>query len=330
MENTTPWLVIVNPHAGGSKAKSDWPKISRLLLEAGFQFDVYFSTHPHHIIDLVKQLIETKNYDKIVAVGGDGTLNEVVNGVFKQTRISPDKVKVGLITIGTGNDWGRMYEMPKSYQKQIKILLKQHTILQDVGRVSYLHDTLSNHRYFVNIAGMGFDALVAKKTNLLKIRGSGGPLSYLYSLVTGLFQFHPVHVTLQRDDEEVFSGSVFSMSIGICKFNGGGMKQLPNAIPNDGLFDVTIIKKMRKSKVLRHIHQVYDGSFIHLKEVATFTGKSFTIQSEPAHKAFLETDGESLGHSPLFFEILPKAITLIIKKKAAKQYTDSLTKTSSK
>lgn len=277
--------------------------------------EIHFSEYPHHAIELVKQLIEETGHMQLIAVGGDGTLNEVVNGIFQQQRIKPEEITLGLITIGTGNDWGRMYKMPRSYKKQVKILKKGHALLQDVGKVKYLHDTEENSRYFVNIAGMGFDALVAKKTNILKEKGSGGPLSYLYSLVTGLFQFHPVHLDIENEDKTLFSGKIFSISIGICSYNGGGMKQLPNAIPNDGLFDVTIIKKMPKNKVLRSIHKVYDGTFIHMKEVVTFTGKEFTIKSSPTHKAFLETDGESLGHSPLYFEVVPAAIQLIVRKK---------------
>ncbi|MBU3929002.1 MAG: diacylglycerol kinase family lipid kinase [Bacteroidetes bacterium] len=315
LEKTPPWLVVINPHAGGSKAKSDWPKIRALLEEASFQYDAVFSEYPHHAIPLVKQLIEEKGYTRVLAVGGDGTLNEVVNGIFQQQRFDPKKITLGLITIGTGNDWGRMYAMPKSYKKQIKILKKRHVLLQDVGKVKYLHDTEEISRYFVNIAGMGFDALVAKKTNLLKEKGSGGPLSYLYSLVTGLFEFHPIHLDIESDGASLFSGNIFSVSIGICKYNGGGMKQLPNAIPNDGLFDVTIIKKMSKAKVLRSIHKVYDGTFIQMEEVKTFTGKEFTLTSSPTHKAFLETDGESLGHSPLHFTVVPSAIGLVVRKK---------------
>jgi YegS/Rv2252/BmrU family lipid kinase len=315
LEKSTRWLVVINPHAGGSKAKTDWPKIRALLQESAFQFDAVFSEYPHHAIPLVKQLIEDKGYTRVLAVGGDGTLNEVVNGIFQQQRFDPKIMTLGLITIGTGNDWGRMYAMPKSYKKQVRILKKGHVFLQDVGEVKYLHDTEEKSRYFVNIAGMGFDALVAKKTNLLKEKGSGGPLSYLYSLITGLFQFHPVQLEIESRGKPLFSGNIFSVSIGICKYNGGGMKQLPNAIPNDGLFDVSIIKKMPKSKVLSNIHKVYDGSFIQMKEVKTFTGNEFTLTSTPTHKAFLETDGESLGHSPLHFTVVPKAIGMVVRKK---------------
>ena len=163
-----PWLVIVNPHAGGSKAKTDWPQIRKHLTEAGFLFDSYFSEYPHHAIELVKNLISEKKYTQVIAVGGDGTLNEVINGVFHQQTVPPADVHVGLITIGTGNDWGRMYALPKNYEGQIEILKKGHFLLQDVGQVHYSHDTQKTSRYFVNIAGMGFDALVAKKTNILK------------------------------------------------------------------------------------------------------------------------------------------------------------------
>ncbi len=320
MEKNIPWLVVVNPHAGGSKAKADWPKIQQLLVDGGFIFDVHFSEYPHHAIGLVKQLMEEKGYRQLIAVGGDGTLNEVVNGIFQQQRLNPEDVTLGLITVGTGNDWGRMYEMPKSYKKQVKIIKKGHVLKQDVGKVKYLHDTEENSRFFVNIAGMGFDALVAKKTNILKEKGSGGPLSYLYSLVTGLFQFHPVHLEIRDETAVLFSGKVFSISIGICQYNGGGMKQLPNAIPNDGLFDVTIIKNTTKSRVLRSIHKVYDGSFVNMDIVETFTGKEFTITSSPNHKAFLETDGESLGHSPLHFKVVPEAISLIVRKKMKERF----------
>jgi diacylglycerol kinase family enzyme len=132
-----------------------------------------------------------------------------------------------------------------------------------------------------------------------------------------LFQYKNVQLDIEADGKKVFSGKVFSMSIGIGKYNGAGMMQLPNAIPDDGLFDVTLIKKTTKMRVVKNIKNLYDGSFINMPEVETFTGKKFTITSTPSNKLYLETDGESLGHSPLDFEVIPRAAKMIVQKRYA-------------
>lgn len=315
--NKNTWLVIVNPHAGSSRCKRDWPKISKLLESSNFEMRIMHTERQFHAIELVKQHIEEDGFRKILAVGGDGTLNEVVNGVFKQKRFKTTEITLGLITVGTGNDWGRMYEMPESYKKQVKMLEKGYTFLQDVGEVDYRFSDNEEMRYFINIAGMGYDALVAQKTNHMKQKGKGGPIAYLVNLISGLFQYKSIYLDITADGTKVFSGKVFSMSIGICKYNGGGMMQLPNAIPDDGLFDIMVIRKTTKLRIVTNIKHLYDGSFINMPEVSLHTGRKITIKSKPAHKLYLETDGESLGHSPLDFIVIPKSIRLIVRKKYA-------------
>lgn len=309
----TNWYVVVNPHAGSKKALADWPEIRKILEKKNFAFQSVFTEYQNHATELTKKAIE-EGYRNFIAVGGDGTLNEVINGIFKQTQIPTTEITIGVVSVGTGNDWGRMYNMPNKYKKQIKSIKKGHSILQDVGKVSHHYSNTKHNHYFINIAGMGFDALVAKKTNVAKQRGIGGAFMYLLNLVIGLFQFNYNNIIIESNDKIIFKGKVFSMSIGICSYNGGGMKQLPNAIPDDGLFDVTIIRKTSKMKIIRNINNLYDGSFIELDEVETFVGKEFKITSIPKKAVNLETDGESLGHSPLYFSIIPRAINLIIKK----------------
>jgi len=162
----------------------------------------------------------------------------------------------------------------------------------------------------MNVAGMGYDALVAKKTNLLKEKGLGGPLAYFYFVFASLFQYKFIDAVIRVDEETAYDGGVFSMNVGICKYNGGGMKQVPHAIPDDGLLDVTLIKKASKMYVIRNASKLYDGSHINLKPVQTFRGKSVEISSPG--KIYLEADGESLGHSPLRFEILPQTLKVIV------------------
>jgi YegS/Rv2252/BmrU family lipid kinase len=309
------WLVVVNPHAGSNKCEKDWPKIRVMLEEAGFEMEYVFTERQFHAIEMVKEKVEQEGFQLIIAVGGDGTLNEAVNGIFSQTRFKTDEVTLGLISVGTGNDWGRTYEMPDSYKKQIKLIQKGHTFLQDVGEASYRFSEDKSMRYFVNIAGMGYDALVAQKTNLMKQQGKGGALAYLLNVISGLFQYKSVHLDIEADGKPIFSGKVFTMSIGICKYNGGGMMQLPDAIADDGLFDITIIRKTTKYRIVTNIKNLYDGSFIKMPEVSQFRGANVTITSKPAHRLYLETDGESLGHSPLDFKVIPRAVRLIVRKK---------------
>ncbi len=307
------WYVIVNPHAGSKKTQADWPDIRKMLISEGLDIECVFTEHQHHATELAKKAVQDDGFKKIIVVGGDGTLNEILNGIFHQNRYKHTDIVIGVISVGTGNDWGRMYDMPQDYLEQIKIIKANKTYLQDVGKVSYFHHGKEETHYFMNIAGMGFDALVAKKTNIAKQKGAGGVLTYLLNLLAGLFQFSHNFVKIEKEGNPLFSGKVFSMSIGICSYNGGGMMQLPFAISNDGLFDVTLIKKTSRLKVVRNIKNLYDGSFVKMKEVETYTGKQFTITAVPQKSVFLETDGESLGHSPLNFSLIPLALKVIIK-----------------
>ena len=309
--------MVVNLHAGSKKGERDWPEIKKLLEKAGFNMHIVFTEYRNHALLMAKELIEKEGFKKIIVVGGDGTFNEVINSVFKQNRFRTMEIKVGMITVGTGNDWGRMYEIPESYEEQVDILKNEQFILQDVGVVKYEEARKEDNRYFANIAGMGYDALVTKKTNIMKQKGKGGAIVYLLNLISGLFQYKNTQLDIEIDGKKLFSGKVFSLSIGICKYNGAGMMQLPNAVSDDGLFDVTLIRKMSKFRIVKNIKNLYDGSFINMPEVETFRGKKFTIRATPPHKLFLETDGESLGHSPLNFEVIPRAAKLIVRKKYA-------------
>jgi diacylglycerol kinase family enzyme len=157
---------------------------------------------------------------------------------------------------------------------------------------------------------MGYDALVAKKTNISKEKGRGGPLTYLWFVFSGLFQYKFIEAVIEIDEKQVFKGEMFSMNVGICKFNGGGMMQVPAAIPNDGLFDVTLIKKTLKWKVIRYANKLYDGTLVDLPFISAYRGKSIRIRS--IGKIYLEADGESLGHSPFVYEILKQRLKVVI------------------
>ncbi len=311
------WLVIVNPNAGSRKGEKDWPKIQEALTKQGFSFKAVFTENKHHAIELTSKLVAT-GFRKLIVIGGDGTLNEVVNGIFRQDSCSVKDLLLSIIPVGTGNDWCRMYGIPKKYKHAIKIIKQGHTFVQDVGFVTY-HDQQEVHeRYFINVSGMGYDALVAQKTNKMKDKGKGGALSYLFNIFSGLFQYKFTHFDIDVDGERVFSGRVLSMNLGICKYNGSGLMQLPHAIPDDGLLDITVIKATSKFNMVKHVAKLYDGSFVKLKFVNTYRGENCKIVSRPSGSVYLEADGESLGHSPLDFSVLTKALTFIIPKRQKK------------
>ena len=303
------WFFIVNPNAGSRKGTRDWPKILKLIKDSGIPYEAALTTHRGHAIELTLDCIR-QGYRRIAVVGGDGSLNEVLNGIYLQNEVAHTDILIGIIPVGTGNDWCRSFKIPFDYKKSLEILIQGKTGLQDVGKVIHYHADKPEVRYFMNVAGMGYDALVAKKTNIMKEKGRGGPLVYLYFIFASLFQYNFIEAVIEVDGEIVFKGEIFSMNVGICKYNGGGMMQVPFAIPDDGLLDVTLIKKAPKYVVIQHTRKLYNGTLVDLPIVKTFRGKLIRIRS--TGKLYLETDGESLGHTPFTFEIIPLGIKTVV------------------
>ncbi len=302
------WFVIVNPNAGKRKGEKDWLEIAAQLTASGIEFVNVFTEHRGHAVVLTRKYIEN-GYRNIIVVGGDGTLNEVVNGIFTQAHVPTDRIVLAMIPVGTGNDWCRMFNIPNDYKQAIKLIIKRKIFIQDTGTIKYISSEGSEKtRYFINMAGMGFDALVAKKTNKQKDLGKSNPMSYVVNILSSLFLYTSTKVTILLDDEKIAS-DIFSMSVGICQYNGGGMKQAPGALPDDGLFDMTLIKPIGKFKIIRNIIKLFDGSFTDLPEVSTFRSSKIIIHSEPP--MFMEADGESLGQTPFVFNILPQSLYVV-------------------
>ena len=184
----------------------------------------------------------------IIVVSGDGTLNEVVNGVFTQNKYPTEEIALGMITVGTGNDWGRMYNIPRNYKEAISILKTCKTVKQDIGVIQYYSSGKQERRYFINIAGLGFDAKVVEKTNRQKENGRSGVLIYLINILTTLFKYKDVKAEIIIDGNKI-EDEIFTISLGIGKYAGGGMMLTPNAIPDNGSFDLTVIKKMKKMTI---------------------------------------------------------------------------------
>jgi len=304
---TNKWLAVVNPAAGGGKAGEDWPEIESLLNKHGIAHDPVFTGRRLHAAVIARQRIE-QGYSRIIVIGGDGTMNEVINGVFAQDRVPTTEVMLGMIPVGTGNDWGKMFHIPTDYEAAIETIRNQKTFVQDAGVVTYCKSNKTWQRYFINIAGMGFGARVVERSNILKDKGKSSTGLYLATLFTSLIRYRSIRAQIEIDGN-AFKRKVFSLNVGIGKYNGGGMMQVPHAIADDGLYSITLIRKMGKLNVIANIRKLYNGRITSHRKVEAYTGSVVNIDSPSMLQ--LETDGETLGHSPLAFQIIPRSVKVI-------------------
>ncbi len=310
MEKKTKYLIIVNPNAGKKKARNDWPEIANLFDSAGIEYEYIFTKYGRQAIKLVKEKIEEEGFMRIVAIGGDGTINEVVNGILLQKRFNSNEISLGIITIGTGNDWGKMFNLPLSYKESVDIIKRGNIFVQDVGKVYYYIGEKKSCRYFVNAAGLGFDALVTENTNKQKEAGKSSTLSYFTNMIKSLYRYKPVPVTVLTTKREIHSGNLFTLSLAIGKYTGGGMQQTPNAISDDGLFDLMLVDKIAKTKLIRKVSKLFNGRINELKEVQSLRTDNLQVVSDS--KLMIEVDGENIGHAPFEFELVPRSLKVYI------------------
>ena len=307
IQESPEWLIIVNPNAGNGKGGRDWEKISALLNKADIKFTSKFTERRGHAINITSESIK-EGYRNITAVGGDGTLNEVVNGIFSNGICSPSDITLASIPVGTGNDWGKMFGISPDYEKAVEIIVSGKTMKHDIGRMHYYEGTEKKTRYFINIAGLGFESVVVNKTNYQKEHGRGGKLIYLYNLLTSLLAYKNTVAEITIDDETIKT-EIFSVNIGNGKYCGGGMRQTPRALPDDGLLDVTIIKDIGKLEIIRKLKILYDGTILTHPRIDGY--KCRTVKVTSASTLFTEADGESLGHTPADFDLIPDAINIV-------------------
>jgi YegS/Rv2252/BmrU family lipid kinase len=305
------WFAVINPNAGNGKGKKDLDRISDILIRNGIRFQMKTTQKRGDATDFTKEII-SDGYRKIISIGGDGTLNEIVNGIFTQYHCSSKEIILGIIPVGTGNDWGRMFGIPLIYEGAVKVIREQKLILHDVGLVSYFNGRNREMKYFINIAGLGFEAVVVKKTNKQKDRGMNSKAIYLFNLLSSLIAYRntTVDITIDGKTKKV---KVFSINVGNGRYCGGGMSQTPDALPDDGLLDVTVINEIGRIEIIRNLRILYDGTILSHPKVDGYRTDNIKVNSESL--LYIEADGESLGHTPAEFNIIPSALNIIYGQK---------------
>lgn len=310
MSISTAWRVIVSSRSGGGKALNDWPRIEKMLTDKGIEYSEQITDHAYHAIALAREAV-LAGYRRLLVIGGDGAMHEVLNGLFSQDVVPVSEVALALIPVGSGNDWSRLHDIPKDYAAAVELVAAadSHIRFQDVARVDTLMDGKPYCRYMINIGGLGFDSEVCHRFDLAKARGHAGDRQYLKSLLTGFFSYKYLRFRVEVDGQEFYRGPAFSVALGIGKYCGGGMMQTPGAVPDDGLIDLTVVGKISKWKFLVKVPSLFRGTIYKHKEVMHTRGRVISVSAAPY--SFMEVDGEPVGITPVTVGIIPAGIRVV-------------------
>ena len=304
------WYIVLNPVAGGGRALKYWPQMEQLFKENGFEYEVGRTTGKEHAITLTRDAI-LKGYRKIIAIGGDGTNNEVVNGIFSQKEVVPSKkIFYTLIPVGTGNDWIKTHGIPKDFKKWIPLIKNEKIFQQDIGIVDYLSNGEKKKRYFVNVAGMAYDGYIAKLTT----EGKNPVVSkfvYIWLVISQLLKYKNRKAAVIFNGKE-FENEFYSINVGICKYSGSGMQLVPHAVPNDGLLALSYDTGVSKLGVILLTPSLFLGTLAKSKKVKTHQVKMVRVEAREDRPTYLEVDGEFIGEAPCEYYILDRVLNVIV------------------
>ena len=290
----TNYKFIVNPAAASGKCFAAGQLVKQICQDRKMDFDIVYTDRSGQAIELARQSRE--NFECVVAVGGDGTINEVINGLVG------GNAKLGIIPVGTGNDLVRAVPIPLNVEKAIDCLIRFETKKIDIGR--------ADERYFCNGLGIGFDAWVVKST--LSVKKLRGRAVYLYSVLKTIYSYQPPLVRLRYDNVDR-SEMLYLITVGNGTSLGGGFKLTPLAVIDDGLFDLTIIRNLKKWEVIHNLLSVFSGKHIYLEQVTTDRTEKLIIESEQGFAVHADGELLSLNIHAMEIQIMPGALDVVVK-----------------
>jgi len=303
-------LAVVNPHSWGDRTGVIWPDIEDKLRRAIGPVKAVFTDAPMAGERLTRQALKD-GMEQIIAVGGDGTINEVINGFFDNGQLVNPEAVVAVLTSGTGADFRRTFGMCDDLDEQIDRLAVSEIRPIDLGKLTYTrHNGREAHRYFNNIASFGLSGATARAVNRLTFgKKFGGRFAFQWGMLKALLTYRNRPVRIQVDDH--FNDILHVSTAAVCngQFFGSGMHMAPNARPDDGLFDVVIVHDLGPIDLIRGMKPLYRGEHLHDDHVTVVQGKR--VVARPAggpDEILLDVDGEAPGRLPATFEILPEAV----------------------
>jgi diacylglycerol kinase (ATP) len=288
-------VVILNPKAGSVRNVAALVKRIRHLPDV----EVRLTARKGDAIRFAKTALR-KGCEMIVAGGGDGTLNEVVNGV----GANGSGVRLGLIPLGTGNDFARTLNLPTDLDEAIALLAAGHTRAIDLVRV-----TSDRVRYFVNVSAGGFSGLVDEKLTP-EMKKTWGPLAYLRSAVAALPQLRAYRTKVSLGKGNRFSLSLYNVVIANGRYVAGGRLIAPDASIDDGLLDIILIQERSAAELALLAAQVALGKHLSSNAIVFRRAAKVTVNSKPG--MWFNVDGELVGNDPAKFEVLPRALQFVV------------------
>lgn len=285
---------IVNPTAGASRADDSFKKIQAMLDEINMDYSFDYTQYKGHATELAVDAVK-RGEKYIVSVGGDGTLNEVAQGLVNTSAV------LGVLPFGTGNDLAKALHLPTDPREALTVLLLDSPRQMDVG--------IANDRMFFNVSGFGFDVDVLIATDKYK-KHFHGMIPYLLGIVHSLAHLRTLHLTV-NDNGRQWDREALLIAVGIGTHFGGGMNVLPLSDPFDGLFDVCIVKKLGIGKFIRLLPLFIKGGHAGFDEVEYFRTDHLEV-SCPEH-SLINYDGELSSDTPVTFRLLPGALNILVK-----------------
>jgi len=286
---------LINPLAGKGKYQQVIHIIRQNLSGFNIKYEINVMENKAQTVHIARKAAE--NFDAVVAVGGDGTVNEVFNGIIGT------KAVFGILPTGTGNGFAKSLGLPSSINEACQILIHGQVKTIDIGII--------NNRYFIGTAGIGFDAMIASYAGK-KLGPLRGMWLYFYAGAINFFKYSPPLTNLNIDSENIQIRPLLVV-VANTKRYGGGALIAPNALPDDGLFDVCVIKEMGAIELIWNLPKLFTGKHIKLSKVSIYRAKSVVIETDSP--TYAHADGEAIGnYSKMEFQLLPRAIKVLVPK----------------
>lgn len=308
-------VAVVNPKSGGGRTAARIGDIEKALTSALGPVEVVKTERMGDGERLTRDAL-MRGATRIIAIGGDGTLNEVVNGFFQDGRPVQSGAAFSFAMSGSGGDFRKTYAAPGNVLEAIAALKAAMPRPLDLGRVTYIGDIGETvTRVFVNIASFGLSGEVVTRVNRARVaKWFGGPFAFKWHSTMAALRFRPWRVRLTVDD--VFDETLALSTAAICngRFFGGGMMIAPGADPADGLFDVVVIAETKARDMIARMNDIYTGAHVSHPNVHVVRGRRVTATpaADQSAPVFAERDGEGAMRLPATFDILPGALTLCI------------------
>ncbi|MBW2620656.1 MAG: diacylglycerol kinase family lipid kinase [Deltaproteobacteria bacterium] len=299
---------IVNPHAGNGSAGSNWPFIEALAKDRLGHFEIYMTQKPGDAVMFAKDAI-AKEARLLVCVGGDGTLNEVVNGIMMHGESIRSDVTLGFVPDGTGCDFVRTVPIPQNTEHAIDLIAGGPVRSIDLGRLSFRdHLGHESHRYFHNITSFGLGGEVAQRVN--RTTKAFGPfISFMWATLISIFLYGKKRIRIRVDNGFEQEFIVWNVAVANGQYHGGGMWVAPDASVHDGLFNVTVIGDLTIAEVFLNLSKLYNGRIYDIDKVVILTGQKVEALSD--QRVLLDVDGEQPGTLPIVIDMVHDALKII-------------------